>query len=84
MDSHLDPQTFVRWFRDFSPYINAFRGRTFVIAFGGEVIAEEFYLALDPYPRTDDADQVLEEYKEKSGQTPDQRSENPFEKLRRH
>ncbi|MEN8169530.1 MAG: amino-acid N-acetyltransferase [Pseudomonadota bacterium] len=41
MDPHLDPQTFVRWFRDFSPYINAFRGRSFVITFGGEVIAEE-------------------------------------------
>ena len=35
----------------------------------GEVIAEEFYLALDPYPRTDDADRVLEEFKEKTGQT---------------
>ncbi len=46
MDSHLDPQTFVRWFRDFSPYINAFRGRTFVIAFGGEVIAEEQFAGL--------------------------------------
>ena len=46
MDSQLDPQTFVRWFRDFSPYINAFRGRTFVIAFGGEVIAEEQFANL--------------------------------------
>jgi amino-acid N-acetyltransferase len=46
MDFHLDPQTFVRWFRDFSPYINAFRGRTFVIAFGGEVIAEEQFASL--------------------------------------
>ncbi len=46
MDPHLDSQTFVRWFRDFSPYINAFRGRTFVIAFGGELIAEEQFATL--------------------------------------
>lgn len=50
----------------------------------GDVIAEEFYLALDPYPRTADADRVLEEFKEKTDQAPDQRPENPFEKLRRH
>lgn len=31
---------FVDWFRDSSPYINAFRGRTFVIAFGGEAAAD--------------------------------------------
>jgi amino-acid N-acetyltransferase len=46
MDPSLDPQTFVRWFRDSSPYINAFRGRTFVVAFGGEVIAEEQFAKL--------------------------------------
>ena len=46
MDPSLDPQTFVRWFRDSSPYINAFRGRTFVVAFGGEVIAEEQFAGL--------------------------------------
>ncbi len=31
---------FVSWFRQAAPYIHAFRGRTFVIAFGGEVITE--------------------------------------------
>lgn len=31
---------YVHWFRNSAPYINAFRGRTFVIAFGGEVLAE--------------------------------------------
>lgn len=36
----LDPQTFVRWFRNSAPYINAFRGRTFVIAFGGEMLRD--------------------------------------------
>ncbi len=46
MDTINDPQTFVRWFRGSSPYINAFRGKTFVIAFGGEVIAEEQFANL--------------------------------------
>ncbi len=31
---------FVRWFRRAAPYINAFRGRTFVITFGGEVLLD--------------------------------------------
>ncbi len=31
-----DPQAFVSWFRGTSPYVNAHRGRTFVIQFGGE------------------------------------------------
>jgi len=34
------PETFVRWFRQAAPYVHAFRGRTFVIGFGGELIAE--------------------------------------------
>jgi len=46
MDPSIDQHTFVRWFRDSSPYINAFRGRTFVVAFGGEVIAEEQFANL--------------------------------------
>ena len=46
MDSSLDPQTFVRWFRNSSPYINAFRGRTFVVAFGGEMLAEAQFAGL--------------------------------------
>jgi len=33
-------EPFVDWFRNSSPYINAFRGRTFVVAFGGEVVAD--------------------------------------------
>lgn len=37
-------QNFVNWFRAAAPYIHAFGGRTFVIAFGGEVVSEgEFY-----------------------------------------
>ena len=41
-----DDETFVRWFRDSSPYINAFRGRTFVIAFGGEMLADAQFSSL--------------------------------------
>jgi len=37
---------FVRWFRAAAPYIHAFRGRTFVIAFGGEVVADPRFMAL--------------------------------------
>ncbi|MCL2523269.1 MAG: amino-acid N-acetyltransferase [Betaproteobacteria bacterium] len=37
---------FVAWFRAVTPYINAFRGKTFVIAFGGKVIASEFLKTL--------------------------------------
>ena len=34
------PEAFVRWFRQVAPYVHAFRGRTFVIGFGGELVAE--------------------------------------------
>src|SRR5690606_14015735 len=34
---HSAPQ-FVRWFREVAPYVHAFRGKTFVVAFGGELI----------------------------------------------
>ena len=33
---------FVSWFRAVTPYINAFRGKTFVIAFGGKAAEGEF------------------------------------------
>jgi amino-acid N-acetyltransferase len=39
-ETQIDPEPFVRWFRNSSPYINAFRGRTFVVAFGGEMLAD--------------------------------------------
>jgi amino-acid N-acetyltransferase len=35
-----NPEAFVRWFRQAAPYVHAFRGRTFVIGFGGELLAE--------------------------------------------
>jgi len=31
---------FIDWFQSVAPYIHAFRGRTFVIAFGGEVMSD--------------------------------------------
>lgn len=37
---------FVRWFRNSSPYINAFRNRTFVVAFGGEMLADAQFATL--------------------------------------
>ena len=37
---------FVAWFRSVAPYINAFRGRTFVVAFGGEVVADGKFVEL--------------------------------------
>jgi amino-acid N-acetyltransferase len=37
---------FVAWFRSVAPYINAFRGHTFVIAFGGEVVADGKFVEL--------------------------------------
>lgn len=42
----LQPQEFVRWFRSVAPYIHAFGGRTFVIAFGGEVVEDDQFVAL--------------------------------------
>lgn len=42
----LKPHEFVRWFRSVAPYIHAFGGRTFVIAFGGEVVDDGQFVAL--------------------------------------
>lgn len=40
MVNTADRNAFVNWFRASSPYIHAFRGRTFVIAFGGELVTD--------------------------------------------
>src|SRR5690606_5090083 len=34
----LNPAQFVRWFSEVAPYVHAFRGKTFVVAFGGELV----------------------------------------------
>ena len=37
-------QTFIDWFRASSPYVHAHNGKTFVIALGGDVIADERFV----------------------------------------
>ncbi|VAX08310.1 N-acetylglutamate synthase [hydrothermal vent metagenome] len=37
------PDPFVDWFRSSSPYIHAHRGKTFVITFGGEAVADDAF-----------------------------------------
>ncbi|WP_374355576.1 amino-acid N-acetyltransferase [Chitinimonas sp.] len=37
---------FVYWFRQAAPYIHAFRGRTFVVAFGGDLVRDERMVSL--------------------------------------
>jgi amino-acid N-acetyltransferase len=37
---------FVHWFRSAAPYIHGFRGKTFVIAFGGELVADGGFVQL--------------------------------------
>ena len=40
------PSAFVQWFRSAAAYIHAFRGRTFVVAFGGEVVEDGKFVEL--------------------------------------
>jgi amino-acid N-acetyltransferase len=40
MASSQNQESFVRWLRQVTPYVHAFRGRTFVVGFGGEMFAE--------------------------------------------
>jgi amino-acid N-acetyltransferase len=40
MSASPSPEDFVRWLRQTAPYLHAFGGRTFVIGFGGELMAE--------------------------------------------
>lgn len=37
------PQQFVHWFRNSAPYIQAHRGKTFVISFSGEAVRDPFF-----------------------------------------
>ena len=41
-----DTKNFVHWFRSAAPYIHGFRGKTFVIAFGGELVADGGFVQL--------------------------------------
>ncbi|MDP1646168.1 MAG: amino-acid N-acetyltransferase [Thiobacillus sp.] len=41
-----DTADFVYWFRSAAPYIHGFRGKTFVIAFGGELVADGGFVQL--------------------------------------
>jgi amino-acid N-acetyltransferase len=38
-ETPLDNKNYVKWFRNSAPYINAHRGKTFVLMFGGEAVA---------------------------------------------
>ncbi len=40
MGSEKNNSLFVPWFRNSAPYINAFRGKTFVISFDGDAVAD--------------------------------------------
>jgi len=40
------PAQFVRWFREVAPYVHDFRGKTFVIGFGGELVRDGVLNAL--------------------------------------
>jgi amino-acid N-acetyltransferase len=42
----FDPASFVPWIRSAAPYLHALRGRTLVIAFGGEVVADDTFLGV--------------------------------------
>jgi amino-acid N-acetyltransferase len=42
----LPDGNFVTWFRSVAPYFHAFRGKTFVVAFGGELVAEGRFVTL--------------------------------------
>src|SRR5207237_6532150 len=42
----FDAASFVPWIRASAPYIHALRGKTLVIAFGGEVVADENFLGI--------------------------------------
>lgn len=42
------PAQFVRWFREVAPYVHRFRGKTFVIGFGGELVSDDMLSTLIP------------------------------------
>lgn len=42
----MDPNDFVTWFRQAGPYINAHRGKTFIVCFGGEALLDDGFSSL--------------------------------------
>lgn len=46
MTKDIEKDQYVHWFRSASPYINAHRGKTFVIAFGGEAVQHANFIHL--------------------------------------
>ena len=42
----MDAKPFVQWFRQTGPYINAHRGRTFVVQFGGSAVEADTFSSL--------------------------------------
>lgn len=46
MSNDVHNRSFIRLFRASAPYINAFRGRTFVIVFGGEALEDNNFAGL--------------------------------------
>lgn len=42
----MNPESFVQWFRQAGPYINAHRGKTFVVLFGGEAVETDHFSSL--------------------------------------
>src|SRR5215475_15498848 len=42
----FDAKSFVPWIRAAAPYVHALRGKTVVIAFGGEVVADDTFLGV--------------------------------------
>jgi amino-acid N-acetyltransferase len=46
MSNDKDINPYIHWFRSAAPYINAHRGRTFVLVFGGEIVADAKFAGL--------------------------------------
>ena len=44
--STSSPPDFVEWFRAAAPYIHGFRDRTFIVAFGGEMVEDGRFVEL--------------------------------------